>query len=142
MAGRRRADAERCHAELEGLCLLAPYLGSHRITGEIERAGGVTRWRDGRRASRAEETDEEHRVWEFIGTLADGALAVHVGLGEEDRFADRHRLLVAALAPGSIDTSPGGHDWPTWLKLWERFLDARLTAEASHSARAPEGTRP
>jgi len=21
---------------------------------------------------------------------------------------------------------PGGHDWPTWGRLWERFLDLRL----------------
>jgi len=33
--------AARHAGELEGLCLLAPYLGSHLVTGEIARAGGV-----------------------------------------------------------------------------------------------------
>src|SRR2546421_389706 len=33
----------------------------------------------------------------------------------------------APSAAGPPTTGPGGHDWPTWRTLWERFLDARLT---------------
>jgi len=114
--------AERYGGELAGLCLIAPYLGSHLITSEIERAEGLENWRPG--AVPAD--DDERRVWRFIRTLRAGSLPVHLGLGREDRFGRRHGLMAAALAPDSVDVVPGTHDWPTWRRLWERFLDARL----------------
>ena len=55
---------------------------------------------------------------------------LHLGLGREDRFAERHRVLAAALEPGEVDTVPGGHDWPTWRRLWDNFLDVRLVRPA------------
>lgn len=117
--------AERHPAELAGLCLFAPYLGTHLVTGEIERAGGITHWDAG-----AAEDDDERRVWRFISTLRSGPLPVHLGLGREDRFGGRHRLMAAALPPESVDVVSGGHDWSTWHTLWERFLDARFADHA------------
>jgi len=114
--------AARDASELAGVCVFAPYLGSHLITAEIERAGGVSAWR----AGDAADEDEERRVWRFIQGLRAGPLAVHLGLGREDRFAPRHRLMVPALPAAAVDTVPGGHDWPTWRKLWENFLHARF----------------
>jgi len=114
--------AERHQHELAGLCLLAPYLGSHLITGEIERARGIGRWRP----AELEEDDEERRIWRFIRTLQSRRLLVYLGVGREDRFASRHELLATALTAACVDIVAGGHDWPTWRTLWDRFLDARL----------------
>jgi pimeloyl-ACP methyl ester carboxylesterase len=122
--------AERHPQELAGLCVFAPYLGSHIITGEIARAHGVTGWNVGELA----DDDDERRVWRFIQTLGSGSLTVHLGLGREDRFANRHRLMAAALRPESVDVVPGGHDWPTWQRLWENFLDKRLTPHPKRAA--------
>ena len=119
--------AERHAGQLAGLCLFAPYLGSHIVTGEIERARGLERWQPGELAH----DDDERRVWRFIKTLRGGALPVHLGLGREDRFAGRHRLIAAALAPRDVDIVPGGHDWPTWRTLWERFLQVRFAHHPS-----------
>jgi enterochelin esterase-like enzyme len=116
--------AERHPRELAGLCLFAPYLGSHLVTAEIERAHGIGAWRP----AVVPEDDDERRVWRFIRALREGPLPVHLGLGREDRFAGRHRLMAAALAPGDVDTVAGGHDWSTWRRLWDRFLDTRLAA--------------
>ena len=118
--------AERYPQEIDGLCLFAPYLGSHIVTDEIARADGVHAWRPGEIAA----DDQERRIWRFIQTLGARALPIHLGLGREDRFAPRHRLMAAALAPGSVDIVPGGHDWPTWYRLWENFLDARFVSAA------------
>ena len=120
--------AARHARELAGVCVLAPYLGSHIITGEIERAGGVHRWSPG---ELADDEDERH-LWRFIRTHGAAPLSMHLGLGRDDRFAARQRLMAAALAPEAVDTVPGGHDWPTWRTLWERFLDARLTPHPTH----------
>ena len=38
------AYAERYPQEIDGLCALAPYLGNHIVTGEIQRANGVAGW--------------------------------------------------------------------------------------------------
>ena len=118
--------AERYPQEIDGLCLFAPYLGSHLVTDEIARADGVHAWRPGEIAA----DDQERRIWRFIQTLGARALPIHLGLGREDRFAARHRLMAAALAPASVDIVPGGHDWPTWYRLWENFLDARFVSAA------------
>ena len=116
------ACAERHLRELDGLLLFAPYLGSHIVTGEIERAGGLGGWEPGELA----EEDEERRIWRFIKRHSRGPLPIHLGLGREDRFGARHRTLAAALDEKNVDVVPGGHEWPVWRRLWERFLDARI----------------
>jgi len=116
------ACADRQPRSLAGLCLFAPYLGSHIVTQEIERAGGVASWEPGELA----EEDEERRLWRFIKTHAHGPPPIHLGLGREDRFAARHQVLAAALPAERVDLVPGGHEWPVWRRLWERFLDARF----------------
>jgi pimeloyl-ACP methyl ester carboxylesterase len=117
------ACAARHPGEIDGLCLLAPYLGSHIITGEIERAGGLEAWEPRELA----EEDDERRIWAFIrGRAGAGSPPIHLGMGREDRFAARHRLLAAALPPANVATVPGGHDWQAWRKLWEHFLDTAM----------------
>jgi pimeloyl-ACP methyl ester carboxylesterase len=122
--------AERHPRELAGLCLLAPYLGSHLVTGEIERARGIEGWRP----AEPDNEDEDRRIWQFIRTLRTGPLTVHLGLGRDDRFGRRQQLLAAALTPSRVDLVPGGHDWPTWRTLWSRFLEAQLAPRAGREA--------
>ena len=112
--------AEAEPGALAGVALFAPYLGSYLITAEIARAG-LAAWTEPEDAA----DDEERRIWRFLRNRRDQP-PLHLGLGREDRFAERHRLLAAALAPGDVDTVAGGHDWPTWRRLWDNFLDARL----------------
>jgi pimeloyl-ACP methyl ester carboxylesterase len=119
--------AERAPEAIDGLCLFAPYLGSHIVTQEIERAGGVAAWEPGELAR----DDEERRLWRFIKAQAHDGLPIHLGLGREDRFGARHRLLAAALPAARVDLVPGGHEWPVWRRLWENFLDARFSDTGS-----------
>ena len=123
------AYAARFAQEIDGLCLLAPYLGNHIVIGEIERADGVDGWKPGDLA----EDDDERRIWRFIKeqrhrTSPRPPPGLHLGFGSEDRFADGHRLMAAALAPDSVDVVPGGHEWQAWRRLWENFLDIRFDA--------------
>ena len=147
------AYAEKYPDEVDGLCLLAPYLGNRIVAGEIEQAGGLERWQPGKLAA----DDDERRIWRFIqsvradGSKGDGATAQveplataaalsardaaastraatmswHLGFGQEDRFAASHRMMAAALPPDRVHVIPGSHDWPVWRQLWDNFLDRR-----------------
>jgi pimeloyl-ACP methyl ester carboxylesterase len=123
------AYAERRPEALDGLCLLAPYLGNRMVTGEVARAGGARMWRPG--VSGAD--DEERRVWALIQRLPEQHFAVHLGLGSRDRFEHGQALFAAALPTTAVDVVEGGHDWPTWRHLWDRFLDRLAASPALRS---------
>jgi pimeloyl-ACP methyl ester carboxylesterase len=108
--------------ELDGLCLIAPYLGNRILTAEIARAPGLKEWQPGELA----ETDEERRIWRYIKSRRAHSRPLYLGFGQEDRFAAAHALLAATLPADSVDVIAGGHEWSTWSRLWENFLDSRF----------------
>lgn len=108
--------------EVDGLCLLAPYLGSRILTNEIARAPGLAAWQPDELA----EADEQRRVWRYIKNRRAGSPPLYLGFGREDRFSAAHELLAAALPADSVDVISGGHEWPTWSSLWGNFLDSRF----------------
>jgi len=109
--------------ELDGLCLLAPYLGNRMLTGEIAHAPGLEQWQPGELA----ETDEERRIWRYIKSRHTDSRPLYLGFGRGDRFAAAHELLAATLPAGSVDVIAGGHEWSTWTRLWENFLESKFT---------------
>ncbi len=110
----------------DGLCMLAPYLGNRMLIAEIAAAPGLAAWQPGPLA----DCDEERRIWRFIASQrADAergadARRMYLGYGREDRFAPAHALMAEALGRSAVHVVPGGHDWPTWIALWEYFLDS------------------
>lgn len=108
---------------LDGLCLLAPYLGNRALTAEIARAPSLAAWTAGDLA----QSDEERRIWRFVQAQGAGSPPLYLGFGRDDRFAAAHRLLAQALPEDAIDVVAGAHDWRTWKTLWENFLDSRFT---------------
>jgi pimeloyl-ACP methyl ester carboxylesterase len=106
--------------DLDGLCLLAPYLGNRMLLREIAAAPGLPAWQAGPLA----DADEERRIWRFIQAQPEGSRLLYLGYGREDRFAPAHRLLAQTLPAAAVDVVPGGHDWPTWKILWENFLQS------------------
>ena len=103
---------------VDGLCLLAPYPGSRPSVNVMERAGGPDRWQP----TPDDLRDPELRVWQWLQHPPPG-LPVFVGHGTEDRFAARIERVAGRFAPAARHTAAGGHDWPAWRALWERFLD-------------------
>ena len=109
--------------EIDGLCLLAPYLGNRILTSEIARAPGLEAWQPGELA----EIDEERRIWRYIKSRNADSRPLYLGFGRGDRFCAAHELLAATLPPESVDVIEGGHEWSTWFRLWENFLDSRFS---------------
>jgi len=106
--------------EIDGLCLLAPYLGNRMLINEID-AAGLAAWEPGELA----ESDTERRIWRYIKTRIDSR-PLFLGYGRGDRFSRAHDLLAAALPAGSVNVVAGGHEWRTWTRLWENFLDSHF----------------
>jgi pimeloyl-ACP methyl ester carboxylesterase len=102
---------------VDGLCLLAPYLGTRLLLAEITGAGGLDAWQAGELA----QSDSERRVWRFIQSGCAG-LPVFLGYGQADRFAAAHALLAGRLGAGHVGRVEGAHDLPTWRTLWTKFL--------------------
>jgi pimeloyl-ACP methyl ester carboxylesterase len=113
------AFAERYRGEVDGVCLIAPYLGTRIVTKEITRAGGAAGWDPGTVA----DDDEDRRVWRFLVSGTQRGVELWLGYGRDDRFADSQQILARALPPESVTRVDGAHDWPTWQKLWGAFLD-------------------
>jgi pimeloyl-ACP methyl ester carboxylesterase len=124
LGGLMALDYAAAHpGDLDGVLLIAPYLGNRILLGEISAAGGLGSWEAGPLA----QSDAERRVWRFIRAQPPQSRLLHLGYGSADRFADAHRLLATALPATAVDVVPGGHDWDTWKTLWEIFLERRFT---------------
>jgi len=114
--------ADRYPGGMAGLFLVAPYPGNRMTTQEIAAAGGLLSWQPGELA----EGDTERRNWRWLQSHAKSGIEVHLGYGAEDRFAPGHAMMAEALPAGRVDCVAGGHDWPAWRDLWQRFLDRRF----------------
>ena len=114
--------ASRYAAHVEGIVLLAPFLGTQGLLAEIVAAGGLTKWSPAHSSATAAERIMLAWLQEF---LASGPVrpALYLGCGDADRFARGHRLLMEHLPAHVIVSNGGGHDWRTWLDLWRRVLD-------------------
>jgi pimeloyl-ACP methyl ester carboxylesterase len=113
--------ASSYRGEFDGLCLLAPYLGNRMLINEIAATSGLAAWEPGQLA----ESDTERRIWRYIKTRS-GLAKLFLGYGRDDRFSAAHDLMATALPTGSVKVVAGGHEWRTWLQLWENFLDSNF----------------
>jgi len=107
---------------LKGAILLAPFLGEEKIVREIREAGGLLHWRP------RVPPDEEHyqeMLWEWLKTYGrpdHGLPKLLLGFGEKDPFFEANSLLARMLPEDQVFVLPGGHDWPTWNKLFTLIL--------------------
>jgi pimeloyl-ACP methyl ester carboxylesterase len=110
---------------IDGLCLIAPYLGSRIVAAEIARCQTLQAWQP----QVPDEQDDERHIWRYVRDLGiandQGGTGprIFLGFGEADRFADTQRLLARALPAASTSRVDGGHEWPVWQRLWGIFLD-------------------
>ncbi|WP_082702752.1 alpha/beta hydrolase [Pseudacidovorax intermedius] len=107
--------------DVDGLLLIAPYLGEETTATDVAVQGGPARW------TPTSLTDDAIgvRAWtvlkRFVSEPA-GAPPLYLAFGVDDRLAPTHRVLAEALPPQRVLTAAGGHDWPAWRPLWRRLL--------------------
>jgi len=105
--------------QVDGLILLAPFLGDRSSIDKITSAGGLASWNPGI----SEFEDYEIAVWSWLrdATKQPGSTPVILGYGLSDGMADGYRVLVDAIEPSSGYPLEGGHKWTTWGPLWEKI---------------------
>jgi len=109
---------------VEGIVLLAPFLGVSGTIADVVRAGGLAHWQPGAIAA----NDGEHAVLAWLKGYAaapDSFPTLLLAYGSADRFAAGHALLAQVLPAERVLVGEGGHDWPTWQALWRRVLARR-----------------
>lgn len=110
------------HGELiDGLVVLAPYLGKGRTLRPID-AVGVRDWEPD-----ASEGNYSYELWRWLKGYQDrvsspGHPPLYLGYGLDDRSARAHALLSDLLPDDHTFTREGGHDWNVWTPLWQRIL--------------------
>ena len=120
--------------QVEGLVLLAPFLGTRGTIAEVAKACGLASWSPARSA--ATESEQRMLVWlkDFLAQRPTTP-TLYLGYGREDRFAPGHLMLAELLPEDYVVTAGGGHDWDTWLALWRLVLDASPFTTHSGTAR-------
>ena len=104
---------------LDGLVILAPYMGELALPLEIERQGGLRAWRTDTQGG------PDAALWFWLKGYTDSSNRrpqIYLGFGSEDRFAQPNGVLAQVIAPAQRFVVPGGHDWPIWQQLWSQFL--------------------
>ncbi len=106
-------------ARVNPACLLAPYLGPYDVIAQARSEPGLRQWQP----SAGGPDDTDRRIWQWLQSRPPALDKLYLGYGSEDRFAKAHALMAKELPRERVDVQPGGHDWPTWSTLWNRYLD-------------------
>lgn len=124
---------------MDGLVLLAPWLGDRNTLDEIAQAGGVAQWTPGPPPEAIDNDNYERELWRVIKRWSDEpstATRVWLICGDNDRLLRTSQLVSAALPPSHYTQLPGGHDWKTFLAATERIIQLMRQSPASSESAA------
>lgn len=118
---------------VDGIFIMAPFMGSRHLPAEVAKAGGLLAWQPAPpdpSASTQAKPDIDDELWAWLKRYVSQAHKVrqppiYLGYGVEDRFVASNRLLAAQLPAPQVMTVAGGHTWGPWLALWQQFLLAK-----------------
>ncbi len=115
-------------AEVEGAVLLSPYLGEGAVLDEIEAAGSLGAWEPPELDPNPSEPPEGQEVWQRLWAFLQQSLEnpdsppLYLAYGNGDRLSRAHQLLARELPDEQVVMIDGGHDWETWVPLWEALM--------------------
>jgi pimeloyl-ACP methyl ester carboxylesterase len=143
--------------DVTGVVLLGPFLGRKETIDEIKRSGGVLQWQPSGIPEKSVK-DWEDRLWLWIkANVRSGSLRaevdsrerpagyspiIYIGYGRRDRLSEGQELFASLLPPDHVIAIDGGHDWPTWKKLWDLFLDRNIFEGTTGVEAAPAEVKP
>jgi hypothetical protein len=107
---------QRYPGEMDGLVLLAPYLGDAKLLREIGDAGGVAQWDAGPQQT-MDPDNWQRELWRHIQRWSrnpEEASRVWLAYGDRDRLRKAMPLLITALPQDHVLMRKGGHTWTVW----------------------------
>ena len=104
---------------IDGLILLAPFLGEQDAIEQVLANGGLASWD----AENSQLEDYEIAVWSWLHetTKLPANTPIILGFGLSDGMAEGLRVLTEVIPPARVYTREGGHEWTTWGPLWEQI---------------------
>jgi pimeloyl-ACP methyl ester carboxylesterase len=110
--------------DIDGLVLIAPYMGRPKVLKQIIEAGGLAEWQPP-----AEEGDWDLEIWKMLKRVCESGEAgrpkIRLMYGVDDFGFETHELLAAELPKDMVETTEGGHAWPVWTRLWAAMIADR-----------------
>jgi len=105
--------------KVDGIILLAPFLGDDAAIQKILDSGGV----ENLEAVRTEIEDYEFAVWSWLrdASTSGQSTPIILGYGLSDSMASGYQALTDIIAPSNVYTLEGGHKWTTWGPLWQEI---------------------
>lgn len=115
--------------ELDGLVLLAPYLGDRSLLEEIGEAG-LAAWAPGPVPAEINRKTYQREVWRNVQRWQGSGRSQDVWLayGRDDRLAKAIGVLSPTLPQDQVLARPGGHAWVVWSPAAGEVF-ARIRAE-------------
>ncbi|MEO8460398.1 MAG: alpha/beta hydrolase-fold protein [Dokdonella sp.] len=112
--------------EIDGLVLLAPFLGEDGILDEVRAAGGLSQWNPGPHQALSDNT-WQRELWRHIKDLSNdpaSAQRVWLAYGDQDSLGPAITMMVPALPADHVRVRPGGHRWTVWTPAMGELLQA------------------
>lgn len=130
--------------DIDGLVLLAPYLGEPPVIAEITAQGGVDAWHP--MASDTSDPQAWQRdIWRKLQAWShDPARTRNVWLayGDDDPLRIAEPLLAPMLPPGHVQMRPGGHSWRVWTPVLREILEAQSATSAAGAGTGSSSREP
>jgi pimeloyl-ACP methyl ester carboxylesterase len=103
--------------QIDGVILLAPFLGEREAIDELVAGGGLATWS----ADESKLRDYEIAIWSWFNkvTSEPNKKPLILGYGKSDHLAGTYGVLLEAMDSSSVYTREGGHKWATWKPLWD-----------------------
>lgn len=124
--------------EVDGLVLLAPYLGEPPLLEEIRGAGGLAAWRPGPPGP-PDRAQWQRELWRHLQGWAhtpQRTRDVWLAYGEDDPLRAALPLLAPLLPHDHVLVRPGGHTWRVWTPALRELLQ-RARGVPGGTARKP-----
>lgn len=108
--------------EIDGILLLAPFMGNSGSIELIVKSGGISSWEPD--TARIKKWQKE--LWNYIKEVtarSDEKPLIYLAYGTDDEYGPTSKVLEEVVPPERVFKSKGGHNWHAWIALWKDFID-------------------
>jgi len=118
---------------VDGMILLAPFMGSEEVVEEVMSAGSLGRWTPPDLSTIEDDRDRRYyELWTFYqGYVTDPGRkpGLYLGFGDQDHLRGPNAFVAEVLKPEQSLVLSGGHKWRVWKPLFAELANRAITDE-------------